>query len=53
MINERYQNAYAEVLYYLKGIRQNDIIKIPKGLIRILRILKILIIYVISIIQNH
>lgn len=33
MINKKYQNAYAEVLYYLKGIRQNDIIKIPRGLI--------------------
>lgn len=32
MINERYQNAYAEVLYYLKGIKQSDITKIPKGL---------------------
>lgn len=33
MINERYQNAYAELLYYLKGIDPNDIIKIPRDLI--------------------
>ena len=33
MINERYQNAYAELLYYLKGINPNDIIKIPRDLI--------------------
>lgn len=30
---ERYTNAYAEVLHYLKGIKRSDISKIPKGLI--------------------
>lgn len=33
MVNERYQNAYAEVVYYLKGIKQSDITKIPRDLI--------------------
>lgn len=30
MINERYSIAMAETLYYLKGINQEDIDKIPK-----------------------
>ena len=29
MVNERYSKAMAETLHYLKGIRQNDIKKIP------------------------
>ena len=34
MINDiKYANAMAEVLYYLKGIRDEDLAKIPKKLI--------------------
>ena len=32
-ISIKYANAMSEVLYYLKGIRQEDIEKIPKKLI--------------------
>ena len=31
--NEKYRNAYAEVLHYLKGISSNNVNKIPKKLI--------------------
>ena len=34
MINDiKYANAMAEVLYYVKGIRDEDLAKIPKNLI--------------------
>ncbi len=33
MINKRYQDAYAEVMYYLNGIELSDVLKIPKDLI--------------------
>ena len=34
MVNVRNANAMAEVVYYLKGIRQEDINKIPKKLLQ-------------------
>ncbi|MBR3162938.1 MAG: hypothetical protein IKF17_02400 [Clostridia bacterium] len=36
MVNVRNANAMAEVVYYLKGIRQEDINKIPKNLLQYL-----------------
>lgn len=36
MVNVRNANAMAEVVYYLKGIRQEDINKIPKKLLQFL-----------------
>ena len=36
MINEKNANAMAEVIYYLKGIKQEDIDKIPEKLIQYL-----------------
>lgn len=36
-MNTRYENAYAETLEYLNGIRQDDIDKIPKNLMEFLR----------------
>ena len=33
MTNERYANAYAEVLHYLKGISKENVSKIPNKLI--------------------
>ena len=36
MVSVRYANAMAEVIYYLKGIRQEDIDKIPKKLMQYL-----------------
>ena len=32
MVNTRYANAFKEVDYYLKGIREEDIEKIPNKL---------------------
>ena len=37
MINEREAKAMAEVLHYLKGIRQEDIEKIPKSFMQYLK----------------
>ena len=36
MINKKNANAMAEVIYYLKGIKQEDIDKIPEKLIQYL-----------------
>ena len=36
-MNKRYENAYAETLEYLKGIRQADIDKIPKKFIEFIK----------------
>ena len=36
MINVNNANAMAEVIYYLKGIKQEDINKIPKKLMQYL-----------------
>ena len=36
MVNERYSKAMAETLHYLKGIRQNDIKKIPNKFMQFL-----------------
>lgn len=36
MVNERYANAMTEVLYYLKGIEQNDLDKIPDKVLKFL-----------------
>lgn len=35
MVNERYRIAMAETLHYLKGIRQDDVDKIPNDLIKL------------------
>ena len=35
MVNERYRIAMAETLHYLKGIRQDDVDKIPNDLIQL------------------
>ena len=37
MVNERYSIAIAETLYYLKGIQQQDIDKIPKKFLNFLK----------------
>ena len=36
MVSSKYANAMAEVIYYLKGIKQEDIDKIPKKLMQYL-----------------
>lgn len=37
MVNERYRKAMSETLHYLKGINQDDIIKIPNKFIQFLK----------------
>lgn len=36
MVNVKNKNAMAEVIHYLKGIKQEDIDKIPKKFIQLL-----------------
>lgn len=52
MVSVKDANAMAEVIYYLKGIRQEDVDKIPKNSYNFLMKMLQKNIYAISIIRN-